>query len=1286
MSKFFLLIFDFFEKRKTLFYVFLTACLTFLIYFSLKIKFNENIMQMLPHDKKNEKLAGFLENSKFTDRIMVSVSFKDSINEKDPDQLVEFSDSLVSRIQLGCAQYIGSITHIANDSDVASVLGIIDSHLPVFLDESDYLKIDSIISPDAIRKKVRDNFQVLTGPSGIAFKQYILKDPLGLNLFGYKKLKSFQIDENLELYNGHFLTRDKNNLLIFIEPRFGSSETAENSAFFSKLRSVIKNSGENSSFEVFYFGAPVVAAGNSEQIKKDSFFSMSLTIVLLVLIVLFYFRKAQTPFLIFLPVVFGALFALSMIYFVKGSISIISIGAGSIILGIAVNYSLHFLTNHNFHFNTRNVIKELSFPLTVGSLTTIGGFLCLQYVNAPVLNDLGLFAAFSLIGAAFSSLIFLPHFLSSKEMISSNKAGINLGKFLPRWMENDRNKMLYFSMIILLTPLLFYFAGMVEFEDDMNKINYLSDELKSSETRINQVSSYYQKSVFVIASAKDLQKALLKNEQILPALEKLKIQNKISGFSNVSTLIPSIPEQQRRIARWNAFWTLEKQNRVFNNLIDAGREVQFKETAFIPFKNIFLIPFSVLSNDDTRQLIRLFLKNFIEEGNGETSIVGIIKTRKENLSSVYDHLASFKDFLIFDRQFISDTLIKAVKEDFNFITIFSSLLVFFSLLISYGRIELALISFIPMVISWIWILGLMAIFGIKFTIINIILSTLVFALGDDYCIFTMDGLQQQYARGLKNIQSIKTSILLSVITTIVGLGTLIFASHPALRSIAAVSIIGILSVWFISQTLQPILFNLLITRPTSNGHPPYTFFGILKSMFAFGYFTLGAFLLAPIGLTFTRLLPFNKSKLKYAYHWLLSKFTLSLVYIMFNVKKRIINQQNEDFSKPAVIISNHQSVLDILFLVMLHPKLILFTNKWVWNSPVFGPAVRFADYYPVMEGVEPDLGKIEERVKEGYSVVIFPEGTRSLDGTIKRFHKGAFFLAEKLNLEILPVIIHGAADTLKKNYFYLRDGQVTLKFLPRIKPDDIRYGITYSERTKRISAEFRSEYNLLASEISTPSYYRNKLFSNYIFKGPVLEWYMKIKVRLENDYSVFNEILPKEGRILDIGCGYGFMSNMLGFASPKRVIRGIDYDGEKIEVASLGNLRSGNVSFDQCNAIEYDFGCNRAIILSDVLHYLQPSEQSILLEKCIRSMEPGGMIVIRDGVKELKKRHRGTWLSEFFSTRVVGFNKTQKSGLSFLTSAFINEIASRNFLEVTTIDSGKFTSNVIFVLKGRLIN
>ncbi|HEY9195157.1 MAG TPA: 1-acyl-sn-glycerol-3-phosphate acyltransferase, partial [Mucilaginibacter sp.] len=527
--------------------------------------------------------------------------------------------------------------------------------------------------------------------------------------------------------------------------------------------------------------------------------------------------------------------------------------------------------------------------------------------------------------------------------------------------------------------------------------------------------------------------------------------------------------------------------------------------------------------------------------------------------------------------------------------------------------------------------------------------------------------------------SYKSSIFLSAITTVTGLGVLIFAKHPALRSIAFISIIGIVCVVIMSQILIPFLFNILVKNRTLKKQFPWTLSGFLLSIFAFAYFVSGCILLSLLGFLF-RLPVLNSERGKLVYHYLLCGFTWSMIYIMGNVKKGVINKQYADFEKPSVIIANHQSFLDILSLVMLNPKLILFTNNWVWNSPVFGAVVRVADYFPVAQGTEANIDLLADRVKKGYSIVIFPEGTRSVDGVIKRFHKGAFYLAEQLNLDITPILLHGTGYCMTKGDFLLKNGKITIKYLPRIKPDDTRFGTGYSDRTKAISKYFKAEYQHLSAQIQQPGYYREQLIYNYLYKGPVLEWYMRIKTRLEKNYQPFHDLLPLTGKMLDIGCGYGFMPYMLHFAAPGREFTGIDYDEDKIEVANNNFNKDAQICFEHADVLSFEFKRYDAIIIADVLHYMQPGEQKQVIERCFKSLKQGGTIIIRDGNKDLADKHKGTELTEFFSTKFVGFNKANR-GLSFLSATLVEELATGYGMECRIIDETKFTSNIIFVIK-----
>jgi 2-polyprenyl-3-methyl-5-hydroxy-6-metoxy-1,4-benzoquinol methylase len=299
---------------------------------------------------------------------------------------------------------------------------------------------------------------------------------------------------------------------------------------------------------------------------------------------------------------------------------------------------------------------------------------------------------------------------------------------------------------------------------------------------------------------------------------------------------------------------------------------------------------------------------------------------------------------------------------------------------------------------------------------------------------------------------------------------------------------------------------------------------------------------------------------------------------------------------------------------------------------------------------------------------------------IKRFHKGAFLIAEQLKLDVMPIIIHGVGDCMTKGENFLKNGTITIKIFPRINNSDRNFGNDYSELTKSVLKYVRSEYDEMIEEYNTPKYCRKKLIKNYMYKGPILEWYARIKIKLDGNYELFNSYITKDAEVTDIGCGYGFLAYMLNFVSEKRKITGIDYDSDKIEVAKNCNAKNDNVNFVCSDALSYEFKNCDVIILSDILHYLTEEKQEQLIKSCVEHLNPEGLMIIRDADSDLKKRHSVTKYTEFISTR-SGFNKMGEKKLTFMSGKKIKEIISGYGLEMEIIDETKFTSNLVYIIK-----
>ena len=226
----------------------------------------------------------------------------------------------------------------------------------------------------------------------------------------------------------------------------------------------------------------------------------------------------------------------------------------------------------------------------------------------------------------------------------------------------------------------------------------------------------------------------------------------------------------------------------------------------------------------------------------------------------------------------------------------------------------------------------------------------------------------------------------------------------------------------------------------------------LYTIFSLCYFIVDAMILTVIGFLLITIGGASE-KHKYLYHKILQKNAWFTIHHVPGTKFIYHNPQGEAFQKPSIIISNHQSHLDLMAIMMLTPKLIILTKKWVWHSPYYGVIIRYADFFPISD-MDDMIKKMQAKVNEGYSVMIFPEGTRSKDCKLGLFQRGAFYLAEQLKLDILPVFIKGFGKVLPKKSYYLRPGKMTLEVKPCIYRDQLTAEENYRELSRRIRRQY----------------------------------------------------------------------------------------------------------------------------------------------------------------------------------------------------------------------------------------
>ncbi len=233
------------------------------------------------------------------------------------------------------------------------------------------------------------------------------------------------------------------------------------------------------------------------------------------------------------------------------------------------------------------------------------------------------------------------------------------------------------------------------------------------------------------------------------------------------------------------------------------------------------------------------------------------------------------------------------------------------------------------------------------------------------------------------------------------------------------------------------------------------------------FFVLTDVIVLPAAFVYLRFTKMSEKK-RIGLHALINWFarTVTVTHGIPGTRITVGNPHKEDFRKPAVIVCNHQSHLDLMMMLMHTKKMIVLTNDWVWNNAFYGYVIRNAEFHPVSAGVENLLPQLKSLVERGYSIAVYPEGTRSEDCHILRFHQGAFHIAQSLNLDVLPMVLYGAGKVLPKKSKYLHKGPIRIEIDKRIPAAELaRHGESLRLQASWMRKYYQRRYTEMCNRI-----------------------------------------------------------------------------------------------------------------------------------------------------------------------------------------------------------------------------
>lgn len=807
----------YFRSHRIVCWLSMIALFVFFGFFATRLHLEEDINKLMPSSKNEDgttKLA--FADLKIKDKVFLlfesqQVGDPKSGTDEETEKLVEVCDEFVDSLlrRDSTSQTIGDVFFRLDEDLLPDGIDYLTEHLPAYVDTAVYARFDTLLTREHFVQQMQENREDLTGEFGEMFPELIQMDPMGMrNVLANQMAPLISAGGSYKTIDGHFFVPDSTVCIAFITPRYSATNTGQGSAMFQMLNTQIEQFAKmHPEVKISYHGTPASGFYNSTQIKHDLTTTIAGALLLVLVFLLICFRRWDTIPLLLVPVAFGTLFGLAMMYWLKGEFSLLALGIGGVVLGVALSYVLHVMTHHQFVDDTEQLLRDQVKPVFLGCLTTIGSFAGLLFVKTDLLRDFGLFAAFAILGTTLFSLTYLPQLLRPKRSpLTSFLSPLITYPF-------DRKKPLIAAILLIIVVCFGAFiVGGTRFDADMHNLGYDHPMTEHSEQLLRDKTYTNDKTKYFASQGRTMEEAIENFALLDNKLDSLQRLGLVKSYTRTNQIFVSLRQQQERIEAWKQYWTEERLAIVKDLIAQTAPQAGLNAEAFGPFFEAATRDYQSDALYDAELIPAGYQSTLTEQSYGGDYLVftsvrclnDSVRSSESDYMRICNAIAKEPNLLVLDTYYYTTDTLTEMSEDFNLLQWLSMAFVLLVLWLSaHFNGRHALLAFAPILLSWLIVLGVMVLFNVQFNLISIIISTFIFGIGVDYSIFIMHGLTSEN----KILNAHKTAILLSAIVLITTVSSMLIAQHPAIRSVGFTTLVGLLSAVILSYVLQPAIYR-----------------------------------------------------------------------------------------------------------------------------------------------------------------------------------------------------------------------------------------------------------------------------------------------------------------------------------------------------------------------------------------------------------------------------------------------------------------------------------------------
>ncbi len=767
------------------------------------ITINDDALDLLPGEAVQGDLQ-LLQRLGLVDRVIITLSVE-------PDSGISATQA-VSRLQKS-AEHLGLVldqsqvfSHVVSRLPQGFELELfktVKPHLPVLLDQKDLAFLENTSMTSAgIHDALRDDFALLNSPAGFAAKKQVQQDPLGIIRLVLKKLEHLRSEYSMRLVDGFLMSSDGMSCLVMAE----SSLTLTDGNNAETVQGVLERAYKESlapGVQARVIGSLPHTLANSRSIQHDLRTLLPIASILLLTLLGVALRDIRALVVLSVPFM-AAPPAMSATNFIFGKVSALALGFGIVLLGIAVDFSIHLYLALTRESDTRGeILRRIRRPITFATLTTASVFVVLLFSQVPSHQQMAMLALIGILLAVTFSWLVIPTIAVPRQNRETNSCGFKM----PPVTSSPLLQSIALAVWVCLLAGGLLTWPKLQYNGDLQVLDAPNQEVLSAEQHFRETWGQNEGKAFVVASGETLDIALERNSLIYDTL----IKNNVPALQSIAPILPGFEKQQANMEGWKNFWQ-KKRPDFDTEFKNAAIKYGFAENGFDPFfkwleqEPVLLEPGKMLSGPLQTLLATMIRTPQQQRGNlhgssDEFLIMTTVSTDKELLSTLLSLEQTEPGITVLANQKWRDQVERLLRKDIIVLSSAAGLFIVILVSFAFGRVR-AIGGVLAPVAS---ALAAMSLFCFvtdgELNMMHVLMSIMVIGLSVDYGIFIVCSTLE----GRSDISFFAVSICAA--SSLIGFGTLAFAQHPALHSLGVTVLVGIGAAWPTAMLVSPVILR-----------------------------------------------------------------------------------------------------------------------------------------------------------------------------------------------------------------------------------------------------------------------------------------------------------------------------------------------------------------------------------------------------------------------------------------------------------------------------------------------